>query len=48
MAVLCILKYVILFTLLANSVLSLSVVDVRDHGVVGDGIADDTKVRAFT
>lgn len=46
MAVLGFLKYVILFSLLANCVLTLSVVNVRDHGVVGDGIADDTQVRA--
>ncbi|KAK1363383.1 Glycoside hydrolase, family 28 [Heracleum sosnowskyi] len=43
MAVLGFLKYVTLFSLLANCVLSLSVVNVRDHGVVGDGIADDTQ-----
>lgn len=46
MAVLGFLNYVMLFSLLANCVFTLSVVNVRDHGVVGDGIADDTQVRA--
>lgn len=44
MAVLGFLKYVMLFSLLVDFALTQSIVNVRDHGVVGDGITDDTQV----
>ncbi|WOH10480.1 hypothetical protein DCAR_0729949 [Daucus carota subsp. sativus] len=37
------LKYVMLFSLLVDFALTQSIVNVRDHGVVGDGITDDTQ-----